>query len=92
MKISDQKKEKILEQILAVLYSSSPKPIFTMNVAREIARDEEFVKSLLLSLQKKGLVIEVKKNPEGIDYLRRSRWTLSDIAYQSYKKHQENNL
>ncbi len=92
MKISEQKKEKILEQILATLYSSSPKPLFTMNIAREIARDEEFVKFLLLSLKKKGLVTEIKKNPEGKSYLKRSRWVLSDIAYQTYKKHQQGNL
>lgn len=92
MRISDQKKEKILEQILAVLYSSSPKPLFTINIAQEIARDEEFVKSLLLSLKKKELVVEIKKNPTGQIYLKRSRWVLSDQAYQSYKKHQENNL
>jgi len=88
MKISDSKKEKIYEQILALLYSSSPKSLFTVNVAEEIARDEEFVKFLLLDLKKKGLVIEIKKNSEGIAYLKRSRWTLSDIAYQTYKKHQ----
>lgn len=88
MKISDSKKEKIYEQILALLYSSSPKSLFTVNVADEIARDEEFVKLLLTNLKKKGLVVEIKKNPEGIDYLKRSRWTLSDLAYQAYKKRQ----
>ncbi|MEK6827698.1 MAG: hypothetical protein AABX99_04410 [Nanoarchaeota archaeon] len=92
MKISDSKKEKIYEQILALLYSSSPKSLFTVNVAEEIARDEEYVKFLLLDLKKKGLVIEIKKNPEGIAYLRRSRWTLSDIAYQTYKKHQREDI
>jgi predicted transcriptional regulator len=88
MKISTQKKEKIYEQILLCLYSVSPKPLFTLNIAEEIARDEEFVKTLLLYLKKKGLVIEVKKNPAGISYLKRSRWTLSEKAYQIYKSHQ----
>jgi hypothetical protein len=88
MKISQEKKEKIEEQILALLYSVSPKSIFTINIAKEIARDEEFVKALLLNLKKKGLVTEVKKNPEGVSYLKRSRWGLSDLAYQAYKSHQ----
>ena len=88
MKISNSKKEKIYEQILALLYSFSPKSLFTVNIAEEIARDEEFVKFLLLNLKKKGLVVEIKKNSEGVPYLKRSRWTLSDIAYQTYKKHQ----
>jgi len=93
MKISEQKKEKISEQILALLYSISPKPLFTLNIAKEIARDEEFVKDLLLDLKKKELIIEIKKNPKGLPYIRRSRWTLSDQVYQAYKKHQnQNNL
>jgi len=88
MKISEQKKEKISEQILALLYSISPKPLFTLNIAKEIARDEEFVKALLLQLKKKEFIIEIKKNPKGLPYLRRSRWKLSDAVYQAYKKHQ----
>ena len=91
MKISNQKRDKIYEQILAFLYSISPKALFTMNIAKEIARDEEFVKTLLIDLKKKGLIIEIKKSPKGISYLKRSRWTLSDIAYQAYKKHQQEN-
>lgn len=85
MKISDKKKEKISEQILALLFSVSPKPLFTFNIAQEIARDEEFVKNLLLNLKKKNLVIEIKKNPLGTDYSRRSRWKLPDNVYQFYK-------
>jgi len=88
MKISLQKKEKICEQILCLLYSVSPKALFTLNVAEEIARDEEFVKTLLLYLKKKELVIEIKKNPQGNPYLKRSRWILSERAYQIYKDHQ----
>ena len=88
MKISDKKREKISEQILAFLFSVSPKPTFTSHIAQEIARDEEFVKKLLLELKSKKLIIEIKKNPEGIDYVRRSRWRLSDSTYQAYKIHQ----
>jgi hypothetical protein len=88
MKISLQKKEKIYEQILSLLYSVSPKALFTLNIAEEIARDEEFVKTLLLYLKKKELVVEIKKNPQGSPYLKRSRWILSDKAYQIYKSHQ----
>ncbi len=88
MKISSQKKEKISEQILALLFSVSPKSLFTSNIAAEIARDEDFVKKLLLELKNKNLVIEIKKNPKGISYIRRSRWKISDIAYQAYKQYQ----
>lgn len=90
MKISKQKRDKISEQVLAYLYNISPKAVFTANIAVEIARDEEFIKSLLLELKLKKLVIEIKKNSKGIDYSRRSRWKLSDIAYGFYKKQQFN--
>ncbi|OGJ16878.1 hypothetical protein A3K74_03515 [Candidatus Pacearchaeota archaeon RBG_13_33_26] len=88
MKISEQKKEKIYEQILALLYSVFPKALFTLNIAEEIARDEEFVKSLLLNLKKKDLIIDIKKNPKGCLYLKRTRWKLSDSTYEAYKKRQ----
>ena len=88
MKISKEKIEEISEKILAFLYSVSPKLMFTSHIAKEIARDEEFVKKLLLDLKKKNLVIEITKNSKGVPYLKRSRWKMSDAAYQAYKNHQ----
>ena len=89
MKISTKKKEKISEQILTLLYSINPKPLFTLHIAQEIARDEEFIKKLLLELKNKKLVVEIKKNPKGVSYIRRSRWKLSENIYQIYKRHQD---
>ena len=86
MRLSDKKKEKISEQILALLYSQSPKSLFTSNIAQEIARDEEFTKKLLVDLKTKKLIVEIKRNPKGIIYSRRSRWNLSDKTYVVYKK------
>jgi len=88
MKISDKKKEKISEQILAFLFSTNPKPIFTAHIAQEIARDEEFIKKLLFDLRNNKLIIEIKKNPFGNPYIRRSRWKLSNEAYKYYKEKQ----
>lgn len=88
MKISEEKKEKISEQILAFLFSVSPKPQFTSHIAREIARDEEFTKKLLKELKKKDLVIDVMKNQEGRTYVKILRWKLSDRAYSVYKQRQ----
>jgi len=85
MEISKKKKDKITEQILAFLYSNSPKPLFTSHIAQEIARDEEFVKKLLIETKKKDLVVEIKKNPEGKEYIRRSRWKLTSAVYNVYK-------
>ena len=87
MKISEKKKEKISEQILSYLYSINPKSIFTSQIAEEVARDEEFIKNLLLNLKKRSLIVEIKKNPKGTPYIRRSRWKLSDIVYAAYKNY-----
>lgn len=88
MKISDKNKQKISEHILAYLYSVNPKAVFTVQIAQELARDEEFVKKLLINLKKKDIVIEIKKNPKGISYLKRVRWRLSDKVYEIYKSNQ----
>lgn len=87
MKISKEKRDKISEQILSYLFFNSPKLFFTYDIAKEVARDEEFIKDLLLELKSKGLVIQVTKNQEGNLYKRRIRWKLSDQAYEAYKKH-----
>ncbi len=87
MKISEEKKERIYEQILAHLYSVSPKPQFTSHIAQEIARDEEFTKKLLFDLKKKFLVKDIRKNPKGKEYSRRIRWQLTKEAYKAYKQH-----
>jgi len=88
MRISEEKIEKIYEQILSYLYSVSPKAKYTSHIAKELARDEEFIKTLLINLKEKNLILEIKKNTEGVLYIRRSRWKLSDGAYAAYKQHQ----
>lgn len=90
MKISLEKVNKISEQVLSYLYSISPKASFTFHIAKEMARDEEFVKKILISLKEKKLVTELKKNSKGKNYTRRSRWQLSDSAYSAYKSKQHN--
>ncbi len=83
-KISQQKKEKIQEQIIHHLFEISPESKFTNQIAEEIARDEEFTKSLLQELKKKEVITEVNKNPNGKQYLKRQRWRLSNKTHQVY--------
>lgn len=90
MKLSKEKRDKISEQVLGLLFTKSPQALFTSHIAQEMARDEEFTKRILIDLKKKKLVEEVKKNSEGISYLKRSRWKLSDKTYAVYKQHQNN--
>ncbi len=88
MRISKQKRDKISEQILATLYHNFPKQMFTAEISREIARDEEFTKTLLKELWNKNLVVPIRKNPKGIPFTRRIKWRLSNQAYSAYKEHQ----
>lgn len=85
MRISEEKLKRIKEEILSLLFYSSPNALFTAYIARELARDEEFVKKMLEEMQLKGLVVRVSKNSKGKDYLKRARWRLSDRAYSAYK-------
>lgn len=87
-KISKEKKDKIKEQIIFFLYSIFPKQVFTSDIAKELARDEEFIKDLLTELEKTELVVKIKKNTQGIEYTRRMRWRISNKAYEIYQKSQ----
>jgi len=87
--ISKQKQDKIQEQILFHLYNIFPRQVFTADIAREVARDEEFIKVLLLDLEKKELVVKISKNSLGSIYLRRLRWRISNKAHEIYSKHQK---
>ncbi|MBX4212545.1 hypothetical protein KW787_03780 [Candidatus Pacearchaeota archaeon] len=87
-RISQQKKDKISEQILHYLFSISPEMKFTAEIAQEIARDEEFTKTILEDLAKKNLIIPITKNKQGTLYIQRQRWRLSNDAFEAYKKQQ----
>jgi len=84
--ISKEKKEKIAEQILFYLYQVFPKQVFTSDIAKETARDEEFIKVLMIDLQKKDLAIKIDKNSKGLNYKRRLRWRLSNRAHEVYAR------
>ena len=88
MRISQEKKDKITEQILSYLYHAFPNYPFTAEIAREIARDEEFIKKLLFDLKEKELVIPIRKNQKGESFSRRLRWKLTNKVYEIYHKRQ----
>lgn len=85
-RVSEKNKDKIKESILSILYHNSPKSLFGAEIAREIIRDEEFVKKLLFELERKGLITAIKKSSNGIDYSKRIRWRLTNGAYKAYKE------
>jgi hypothetical protein len=88
MRLSKEKKDRIIEQILSYLYGSFPKTPFTAQIAREIARDEEFVKKLLFELKEKNLVVSIKRNDEGEIFTKRNKWRLTNEVYEIYKSKQ----
>ncbi|MGB9707900.1 MAG: hypothetical protein ACPLXC_01040 [Candidatus Pacearchaeota archaeon] len=85
-RISATKENKIKEAILHLLFEQSPKSLFTYHIARELARDEEYIKKLMQELEAKNMVAGVRKNSNGKDYSRRIRWRLSSQTYDAYKK------
>jgi len=92
MRISIDKQKKIKENILALLYSKSPQPVFTADIASELARDEEFTKKLLLEMEKERLILSVKKNNQGINYIRRIRWRLTTNVFEAYDRIEKQKL
>ena len=86
MKISQTKKDKIAEQILSFLYHSFPNQPFTAEIARELARDEEFIKKILFELKEKQLVVPIRRNPKGVIFSRRLKWRLSNKVYDVYSQ------
>ncbi|MBR9705760.1 Rrf2 family transcriptional regulator [Candidatus Pacearchaeota archaeon] len=85
MRLSQAKQEKIAEQILSHLYHVFPDQPFTAEIARDLARDEEFIKKLLFELKDKSLVVSIRKNNKGVPFTRRVRWRLASRVYDIYK-------
>ncbi len=86
MKLSQEKKDKITEQILSFIYHKFPQSPFTAEIAKEIARDEEFIKKLLFELKEKDFLVPIKKNKRGEIFSRRIRWRLSNKVYEVFHK------
>ena len=78
-KISEKKIEKINTDILSLLYENNLKPLYTVQIADEVARDDEFVLKLLKNMEKKGLVKQANKGS-------RRRWIMTDKAYNAYSQ------
>ena len=86
MRLSQDKKDRITEQILSYLSHSFPKQPFTAEIARELARDEEFIKKLLFDLKEKKLILSIKRNSKGQIFTRRIKWRLTNKVYNVYSE------
>ena len=81
VQLSDKTIALLKNDILAILYESSLKPMYTSHIADELRRDNEFVLKLLLELKKEKLVKEVKKGKRG-EFLARKKWVIPPEARQ----------
>jgi len=84
MRLSQEKKDRITEQLLSYLYHCFPEQPFTAKIAKELARDEEFIKRLLFELKDKNLVVSLRKNKKGESFSKRVRWRLATKVYDVY--------
>ena len=82
VRLSDWTKDRLKEDILAVLYEYYPKAIATSRIAYEIRRDKEFVKRLLLDMQKAGFVDVFRKGKSG-EFRRCYKWKLPKDVFLS---------
>ncbi len=85
-KLSQNKINKIKEEIISLLYNNNLKPMFTNEIANHLIRDEEFIKRILLELKKEGIIKEVIKSHKGTTYRRWRRWALFQKTYDAYNK------
>ena len=84
--ISDKKVKKIKEDVLSTLFDSPLNPLFTSQIAENIARDEEFTLRLLKELHKDKMIDKIDKNTVGKQFLKRRKWILKTEVYSAYKE------
>ena len=85
--LSQKKREALMNEINSILYYEAPiNGMFTKQIADKLIRDKEFIKGLVLEMEKKGWVKKVKKNKRDYNYISRRRWILSDEIRKLFDK------
>ena len=85
-KISNNTINLLKDDIISILYEKQLKPLLTIEIARELRRDKEFTKKLLVELKEKGILNEIKKNNKGKDYTKRSKWLIKPDIINKYNE------
>ena len=86
VKLSSKTLNLLKDDIISILYEDSLKPLLTIEIARELRRDKEFTKELLNKLKEQEILIEIKKNNKGKDYIKRSRWAIKKEVISKYNE------
>ncbi len=82
-RISDEKKDRIKEEIVRVFFEQYPRRWWTYDISDEMIRDDEFILKLLKELENKGLVVNTKESKGG--KIKR-KWGLSKLQYEKFKE------
>ena len=81
--ISREKKDKLKEEILRIIYENYPGFLYTYQVAESLIRDDEFVLSLLKELKSNELLTCIEETT-GNNIKR--KWGLKKEVYEKYKE------
>lgn len=73
------------DDIISIIYENQLNPLLTIEIAKELRRDKEFTRVLLEELKKQDILIEIKKNNKGKDYIKRSRWAIKPEVINTFK-------
>ena len=86
VKLSSNTVNLLKDDIISILYENNLNPLLTMEIAKELRRDKEFTKRLLIELKEKGVIDQIKKNNKGKDYIKRSRWIINPGVLNKYNE------
>ena len=86
-RISKDRLEIIKSDILREVYDSGLNGITCASIAKSIARDEEFIMSLLGEIQKQD-IIKLRKisTRTGKEFSKKKLWVMNDKFYDKYKE------
>ena len=82
-KISQEKIERLKEEVLRVLYESYPEFKYTYQVSDSLLRDDEFILDLLKDLERLKLITQIEES-KGKNVKR--KWGLTKLTYEKYKE------
>jgi len=82
-KVSNEKREKLKEELLRIIYENYPGFLYTYQVAEFLIRDDEFVLDLLNELKNKNLIMCLEETSG--DNIKR-KWGLKKEVYEKYKE------
>lgn len=82
-KVSNEKREKLKEELLRIIYENYPSFLYTYQVAEFLIRDDEFVLDLLNELKNKNLIMCLEETSG--DNIKR-KWGLKKEVYEKYKE------